>query len=444
MAKHTSTASMLAGASPLALRPPVDVALQVTQERPLEFKSTGGQDERDLLQLARDLKTALDQVKTAGEKSETEMKNLGKMTDETKANADKALSDMNGVSARLTEIEQKMSRRGGGDVAEFKSMGQRVVESDEFKSLLAEGASYRGRAKVEVKNITSASVAGTSATTALVVADRQPGIIQVQPNRKLVVRDLCAPGRTNAGFIEYVRETLYTNNAAFVAENPANPKPQSDLTFDLKNDPVRTLAHWVLASKQILADAPMLQSYIDNRLRYGLSYVEDLGLLLGDGTGANLLGMIPQATPFAIPQTGNPAANVGPANPTGIDKLRLAMLQAALALYPATGHVLNPTDWAAIELTRDTQGRYIFSQPQNETNPRMWGLPVVDTLAMPQGKFLTGAFRYACQIFDREDATVLVSTEDRDNFVKNMVTILAEERLGLAIYRPQALIYGGF
>jgi HK97 family phage major capsid protein len=69
-------------------------------------------------------------------------------------------------------------------------------------------------------------------------------------------------------------------------------------------------------------------------------------------------------------------------------------------------------------------------------------LPVAESLAMAAGDFMTGAFRYAAQIFDREDATVLISTEDRDNFVKNMLTILCEERLALAVYRPQALIKG--
>ncbi|WP_240386491.1 phage major capsid protein [Asaia bogorensis] len=69
---------------------------------------------------------------------------------------------------------------------------------------------------------------------------------------------------------------------------------------------------------------------------------------------------------------------------------------------------------------------------------------MAESLSMKAGNFLTGAFAYAAQIFDREDATVTISTEDRDNFVKNMVTILAEERMALAVYRPQALIKGTF
>ena len=131
-------------------------------------------------------------------------------------------------------------------------------------------------------------------------------------------------------------------------------------------------------------------------------------------------------------------------NETMIDRLRLAMLQTTLALFPATGIVLNPTDWASIELTKDTQNRYLWANPGGLIGPTIWGLPVAESLAQPQNNFLAGAFKYASQIFDREDANVQMSTEDRDNFVKNMVTILAEERLALAIYRPQALIKGTF
>lgn len=399
---------------------------------------TGTGDDRDMKTLAIDLKKVTDEVKTFAEKAHTEMKNLGKVTDETKAASDKALTEMNGISARLTDLEQKMDRRtGGSDRPEHQSAGYQVIESEEFKAAAAQGDRFKGRVNVEVKAITSASVSGTSGTTALVPAQRLPGIIEI-PRRALRIRDLLLPGRTNSQMVEYVKENVVTNNAATVAENPSSPKPQSDITYILTNTSVRTIAHWIIASKQILADAPQLQSQIDGRLRYGLEYAEEQQLLLGDGTGTNLLGLMPQATLYVTP------SGVVITGETMIDRLRLAMLQATLALFPATGHVLNPTDWASIELKKDTTGQYIWANPAALVGPTMWGLPVVDSLSMPQNNFLTGAFKYAAQIFDREDANVLVSTEDRDNFVKNMVTILAEERLGLAVYRPQALIKGTF
>ncbi|MFT8944301.1 MAG: phage major capsid protein [Acetobacter pasteurianus] len=384
----------------------------------------------------KQLSEATDEVKSFAEASKAELKNLGKVTDETKASADKALTALTDISARVTDLEQKASRRGGGNQQpEAKSVGQYVIDSEEVKSILQENGAWTGRARIELKNITSA-VAGTSGT-GLVVADRVPGIV-APPQRKLVVRDLLMPGNTSSNAIDYVKETGFTNNAAEVAENPGVAKPKSDITFDLENLPVRTIAHFVLASVQVLADAPMLSSYINGRLIYGLKLREDNQLLNGDGTGVNLKGLMTQATGYAQP------SGVKVENATMIDTLRLAMLQATLAEYPATGHVLNPTDWASIELTKDAQSRYVFANPVGLASPTLWGLPVAESLSMAAGNFLTGALQYAAQVFDREEAAVAISTEDSDNFQKNMVTIRAEERLALAVYRPEALIKGTF
>ena len=397
--------------------------------------------ETELKTLTVALTKATDEVKAQAEKHATELKNLGTVSQETKDNADKALTVMGTIDTRLKDIEQKMARRGGADdeqTEERKSLGRRFIETDEVKSALGEADKFKGKVAVELKNITSASASGASATTALVAADRQ-GFIQL-PNRPMTIRDLLMPGRTNSGFIEYPKESGFTNNAATVAENPVNPKPQSDITYTLVNTAVRTIAHFIMASRQILADAPQLESQIDGRLRYGYAYAEELQLLLGDGTGTNLLGLMPQATAYSAAAAGIAES----ANVTRIDRLRIALLQAVLALYPSTGIVLNPTDWAQIEMTKDTQGRYIFANPTGAAGPLMWGKPVVESLAMAQNQFLVGAFRMAAQIFDREDINVQMSTEDRDNFVKNMVTILAEGRLALAVYRPAALIAGNF
>jgi len=181
---------------------------------------------------------------------------------------------------------------------------------------------------------------------------------------------------------------------------------------------------------------PLLQSYIDGRAIYGLKYVEENQILAGNGTGQNLLGLIPQATAFneALRKDGD----------TKIDLLRRAILQVRIAEYRASAIVLNPIDWADMELAKDTTGSYIWVNVQEGGQPRMWRLPVVDTNAMPQGEFMVGAFDMAAQVFDREDANVEVSTEDADNFTKNMVTIRAEERLALAVYRPQSFVHGPF
>ena len=63
---------------------------------------------------------------------------------------------------------------------------------------------------------------------------------------------------------------------------------------------------------------------------------------------------------------------------------------------------------------------------------------------MDQDSFLVGNFQMAAQIFDRMGVEVLISSEDRSNFIENKLTVRAEQRLALTIKRPAALIYGDF
>lgn len=390
-------------------------------------------EEKSLEALALQLKTAADDVKKSAETTATELKNLGKVTEETKKTADEALVKHNEISARLTEIEQKMVRRGE-QKAEYKSLGQQFTENEEVKSFIAARKS-KGSVRMGFKAIVSGLTTDADGSAGdLIVPQRIPGIVGL-PERRMTVRDLLTPGRTGSNAIQYVKETGFTNAAATVAETGLATKPDSNIKFDIVNGVVSTIAHWILATKQILDDVPQLQSYIDGRLRYGLAYVEEEQLLMGGGTGTDLNGIYTQATAYS-----DPIADV--TGKTPIDTIRAAMLQAFLAEYPPTGIVLNPKDWTRMELQKDGIGRYMIGDPQGTIQKRLWNLPVVDTQAMTEDKFLVGAFKLGAQIFDREDANVEISTEDSDNFRKNLVTIRAEERIALAVYRTEAFIKG--
>lgn len=390
------------------------------------------------------LETKLDAILAKQEKSREEMggrfddlvseqKKHGTGLSETKSELDKLLAKATESDGRIQELEQKLAKRQkgeGGGVERIKSLGRQLVETEDYKAWGEKG--YDGRFRVTgLKAITSAAN-GVSAGD-LIVPDRQAGII-AGPDRTPTVRRLITPGNTDSNAIQYVREKGFVNNAAGVLEGAQ--KPKSDLTFELKNVPVQVIAHLVDASRQILSDAAGLRSYIDGRLTYGLEDVLDQQLLYGDGEGANLFGIVPQAAEY------NPAfaAELN----TFIDTLRISMLQVRLARYRATGFVLNPTDWAKIELTKTTDGAYIFANPQSMAGPVLWGLPVVDSDGMEEGDFLTGAFRQGAQYFEREDVDIVISESNKDNFEKNMVTIRAESRGALAVYRPEAFVTGSF
>lgn len=385
---------------------------------------------KDIADLAAVLKAKQEEVKDLAKEFTVKAANGEKIGEELKEKTDKLLTDFNGQKARLDDMEQKLARRAEPEIHEEKSLGQAFVDTEQFKNF-QKMPMPRGRVDMQQKATITLATTGTGAAGETITATRIPGIV-TSPERRMTVRDLLTPGRMDGNALEYVKETGFVNNAANIAEGLA--KPQSDITFDLVSTTAKVIAHYVKASRQILSDSSMLASYIDGRLRYGLAFREEAQILNGDGTGQNLLGIIPQATAYAAPG-GLTAA-------TALDQMRLAMLQAVIAEYPATGHVMNPIDWARLELLKDTQGRYIIGQPQGVIQPTLWGLPVVATQAIAQDKFLTGAFKLGAQLFDRWMARVEVATENEDDFIKNLVTILAEERVALAVYRPEAFIYG--
>ena len=375
------------------------------------------------------LKDIGDKLKTYAEQAEADVKAHKGMSEEVRAKVDELLVTQGGLKARLDTAEQLLASNRGGESAEVLSLGQRVVNDEAFASDIKALQNRKGSIGVSI----NAAITNTSSP----VADKERAPFVQPAEQRLFIRDLLNFGRTTSNSIEFPRETGFVNNANVVSENPSAGKPESDLQLTMESAPVATIAHWIHASKQVLDDVGMLQTHIDGRLRYGLKLKEEAQLLKGSGVGLNIDGIYTQASQ-ALSQ------GVTVANETFIDRLRLAMLQAQLAEYTADGIVINPIDWAGIELLKDSQQRYLLANPQAMTTPTLWGLPVVATQSMSKGEYLVGAFQMGAQGWDREDINVTISTEDRDNFIKNMVTILCEERIGLTVYRPEAFVKGVF
>lgn len=379
----------------------------------------------ELEQIQKALEASQTKVQQLFDAQKQEIESTGQVSRQLQTDMAKVQEEMTQSGQRLFDLEQKLSSAPDAP-GEKKSFSERAAEE-----LTKSWNGSKGRFEASTFNKSLGSDAASAGT--LIQPMQVPGI--VMPGlRRLVIRELLAQGRISSNSLEYVREKLFANAAAPVKEKAQ--KPESEVTFEKQTANVKTIAHWVQASRQVMDDAPMLQSYVNNRLLYGLALVEENQLLNGDGTGDNLTGinLVAEAYDTTLNATGD----------TKADMIAHAIFQVTESEFSASGIILNPRDWHNIALMKDQEGRYIFGGPQAFTSNIMWGLPVVPTRAQAQGTFTVGGFDLASQVWDRMDASIEVSREDRDNFVKNMLTILCEERLALAHYRPKALIKGVF
>ena len=378
----------------------------------------------------------------------------------------KALIEMKSVGDETAAFLASLSAPAGGSsaVAAAAGMGHRgpstigeaFVASSEFKALVESGRATMDQPfewnEMDVtgygqKDIVTGSVTGLPGRG---FGRRQFDPIVPRGQRVNRVRDLFPVASTSAGLIDYFRVLGFAENggkgsAAPVAEQTGvapnkvfGLKPKSNLRFESAQAPVRTIAHWEAAHRNVLQDEPQLQSTIDNELLYGLALEEDNQILNGDGTGENLLGIL--ATP-------NVQQYVQVAGDRKSDALRRAATLAIIANYPPTGYVLHPNDWEDIELQKADSGDGQYMLVTNFTNglsTNIWRQPVVETPAMTEGTFLTGAFGTGAQLYDRQRANVRIAEQHADFFVRNAVAILAEERIALAVKRPESFVVGTF
>lgn len=301
--------------------------------------------------------------------------------------------------------------------------GQQFTKSDSYKSF-ASGTSTKAR--FEVKN----TITGSAATVA---PDRKPGVVP-GAFQMLTLESLFASVPTTSNAIEFTKEASFTNNAAETAEGVA--KPESALTFSLVNVPIATVAHWIKISRQLAMDNAALAAYIETRMRYGVQRRIETQLAVGNGTAPNLSGFL---TAGNFTAHGYTAAVIGTTLP-GLVLIRKVIADLVAAGYPPNAIVMNPADWATIEvqLLTTQAGKVPFNYAEDGT-PKLFGLPVVQSPGVTADTFAVGAFNMAGAIHNREGVVVELSESDDKNFQMNLITIRAERRLALAIEAPAAI-----
>jgi HK97 family phage major capsid protein len=321
---------------------------------------------------------------------------------------------------------------------EHGTLGEQFVAADGYRKLIDDGGLKGGdwsTGQIEIERDAATFFEGTGASPgaggALVPEDRRPGVLPILYER-LTVADLLAAGTTTSNLVRYVEETVADNSAVGTVAEGAE-KPEVALELELVNEPVTKIAAFLPVSDEMLEDAAQIRSYIDARLGLFVRIEEENQLLNGDGTGTDLDGLL-NRIPAENADVTSDASNVN-----GADHIFAAITVARRSYLEVDGIVINPDDWADIVALKDNDGRYIGNGPfggmQGES---LWGKRVVVTEAMTAGTALVGAFGMAAQVFRRGGLTVEASNSHADYFKKNLTAIRAEERLALAIYRPQA------
>lgn len=318
----------------------------------------------------------------------------------------------------------------GREVA-ARSWGEQIAASVIVDA--AKAGAFRSRynsAIVELKAETLTGVVAPAGGAGLLTPDYVRGVLPIlfQPP---TVRAILLSGTTGGQTISYPVETLATNNAAPVAE--LGLKPESVLRFAQVVDRVKKVATYVKVSNEMLDDVAYLQSYVDGRLRVFVAQETDDQILNGSGSGENQLGL---RNRVGI----TPKVTQG-ASESAIDAIfrQITAIMAASFVMP-DGLVINPADWQTIVLSKaEGSGIYLGANPFAPVQSRtLWGLRVVVTTTMPAGVALVGAFGSMAQWFTRGGISVDMSNSDQDDFIHNRVTIRAEERGALAVYRPSA------
>lgn len=341
------------------------------------------------------------------------------------------------IRDRLKNLEQAQATGyGTSTVSKAAPLAKQVYGSDGFRAF-AGGHSKNAKITIDGPLLRKNTIIGESGSPSqpdgvITQADRMAGIV-AGAFRAPRIRDLLPVVPTSSNLIEFTREASWTNNAA-PQQGEGATKAESDLTFELAEAPVRTIAHFIKASKQAISDQPALARLLDERMLHGVLMEEESQLLTGSGTGHDLDGLITNATAYSGAQTGDSV----------IDTLQRAIKQVQAADWTATGIVLNPTEWAEIELLKDNESRFIFGRPAESRPQVLWGLPVVVSNSMTAGQFLVADFNNAAVLWDREAAVVEMFEQDDTNVQKNLVTVRAEERVALTVIRPAAIVHGSF
>lgn len=342
------------------------------------------------------------------------------------------------IDDQFLGIKQKML--GGGQVVlggtGKTGFGREVIEAQAFKAFADKTARH---ARIETKNtILGESGSPQNPTNDIAPLQTMVGVAS-GAFRALSFLDFVPRGIATSNTVHYTREASWSNGAAETREGAQ--KPEATATFEGIDSPVRTIPHFIKASRQVLDDAPAFSAYLQSRMLHGVQQRLEAQIIAGNGTSPNLAGM---------GATGNHTALTVVTSDNDFDAASRAKYQVVASDFTPSAYLINPEDWRRMEIKKSgisgdetplAGGGAVISYLAGGMQPMLWGLPVIASNNVPAGEFYCFA-QDSLMLFERQGAVVELFDQDGDNVQTNLITIRAEGRWAFAVFQPAAVVKG--
>lgn len=368
---------------------------------------------------------------------------ISTIKDELVKNSDFQKQELEALKVGLEKIESDMKRNMviHNSTSDFRTRIAEALNSKDFSAAIRNSAgmlNYSFKTPF-IKNAIDNPNQGQD----VVLPFRDSGI-DMPEVRPLMISDLVQWGVTSSHTIDWVERVSKTDGSGPRAEGAR--MGEGDLKYDTKSTKVKIMSEYMKVTKEALKDISFLQSEINTELLTDLRLLVDQQLLDGDGTGDNLLGILPQADSF---NPGSFAASIDEANEA--DVIRVAVNQIVVTgqgkWYP-NAVVMHPTDVAKLDLLKINDGRYIevpFYSNNGASAPQIVRVRVVENVGIGEGNFLIADFSKA-KAFVRDELAVRFYDQNEDDAIRNMATVTANIRLAFRIKENQkkAFVTGDF
>lgn len=367
----------------------------------------------ELMQLKSNLAALKDRIEADDQEAITEGEKLrGEI--EAKTAAIEAAEKKAGLLKLIGNKEQEDNPMEEKKTA--RTLGENFVEA-------VKSAKVGKRFDVSAPAFKAATDTQTSPAGAVDFATTYDRNVVTGARTPLVIRDLFGAEQISGSTLVYLVEGALQGAPAVTAEG--NEKPQIHFADPTpKTVSLAKVACHIKESDEYINDYPFLASAINGRLLYELGLVEQ-GKLVTDLLGTSGI------------QTGTYAATG-----TATD-IADAILQAAMDVQAQTGFAadavaLNPADWFILRSGKTATEKLYYGGGYfgDQNIPNLWGIPVCVSASITSGTVIVGAFKTCASVVTNGGVSVEAVNTNEDDFVKNLMTIRAEERLALAVRRP--------